>query len=55
MVLGKHSVSYNLPLSFLLSGARGTGKYTSCRGVARLLGMHVLEVSGLFSLYFDPL
>ncbi|KAK0459470.1 AAA-domain-containing protein [Desarmillaria tabescens] len=45
VVLGKHSVSYNLPLSFLLSGARGTGKYTSARSVARLLGMHVLEIN----------
>ncbi|KAK0502993.1 AAA-domain-containing protein [Armillaria luteobubalina] len=45
VVLGRHSVSYNLPLSFLLGGARGTGKYTSARGVARLLGMHVLEIN----------
>ncbi|KAK0210498.1 AAA-domain-containing protein [Desarmillaria ectypa] len=45
VVLGKHSVSYNLPLSFLLSGARGTGKYSSARSVARLLGMHVLEIN----------
>ncbi|KAG7452765.1 AAA-domain-containing protein [Guyanagaster necrorhizus] len=45
VVLGKHSVSYNLPLSFLLSGARGTGKYSSAHSVARLLGMHVLEIN----------
>ncbi|KAK0228292.1 AAA-domain-containing protein [Armillaria fumosa] len=45
VVLGRHSVSYNLPLSFLLGGARGTGKYTSACGVARLLGMHVLDIN----------
>ncbi|EEB91641.1 hypothetical protein MPER_09971, partial [Moniliophthora perniciosa FA553] len=36
---------YNLQLSALLKGSRGVGKYTVTSAVARLLGLHLLEVN----------
>ena len=44
--LTPNAVEYKLQLSVLLKGARGAGKMTTIRTVARQLGMHVLEVSG---------
>ena len=42
--LARQAVDYNLPLSLLLKGARGTGKFTVANWVAQCLGMHLLEV-----------
>ncbi|RDB21464.1 Peroxisomal biogenesis factor 6 [Hypsizygus marmoreus] len=40
----QHAVDYQLDLSIMLSGARGTGKFTTTFWVAQRLGMHLLEV-----------
>lgn len=42
--LARHAVDYALQLSFLLTGARGIGKYSAAELVARKLGVHLLEV-----------
>ncbi|GAA5959373.1 hypothetical protein JCM21900_000707 [Sporobolomyces salmonicolor] len=42
--LAPNSSRYDLPLSVLLKGARGSGKRTLVRGVARKAGVHVLEL-----------
>ncbi|GAA6063493.1 hypothetical protein JCM10212_004452 [Sporobolomyces blumeae] len=42
--LAPSASSYDLPLSVLLKGARGSGKRTMVHGVARRLGVHVLEI-----------
>ncbi|KAJ8086247.1 peroxisomal assembly protein [Marasmius tenuissimus] len=38
-------VDYNLQLTALLEGNRGVGKFTVAQSVARLLGLHLLEVN----------
>ncbi|KAL0574330.1 peroxisomal assembly protein [Marasmius crinis-equi] len=38
-------VDYNLQLTALLKGNRGIGKFTAAQAVARLLGVHLLEVN----------
>lgn len=43
--LSPNAVEYRLQVSILLKGARGTGKMSTVRDVARYLGMHLLEVS----------
>lgn len=43
--LVERAVDLNLHLSILLKGARGAGKFTVASWVARVLGMHLLEVS----------
>lgn len=42
------AADYDLCLSVLLKGARGTGKYTAACRVAQRLGMHVLDVSDMY-------
>ncbi|GAA5964160.1 hypothetical protein JCM3765_005357 [Sporobolomyces pararoseus] len=42
--LAPNASSYDLPLTVLVKGARGSGKRTLVNGVARLLGVHVLEI-----------
>ncbi|KAF7338543.1 Peroxisomal biogenesis factor 6 [Mycena venus] len=41
----RDAVDYNLHLSVLLKGARGTGKFTTACWVAQRIGMHVLEIN----------
>ncbi|KAJ6547239.1 AAA-domain-containing protein [Mycena capillaripes] len=41
----RDAVDYNLQLSVLLKGARGTGKYTTACWVAQHIGMHILEIN----------
>jgi peroxin-6 len=48
--LAHHAVDYDLHLSVLLKGARGTGKFTVATWVAQRLGMHILEVN----IYLGP-
>ncbi|TFK72586.1 AAA-domain-containing protein [Pluteus cervinus] len=45
VTLSPNAVDYNLNLSVLLRGGRGSGKFTVSRWVAHRLGMHVLEVN----------
>ncbi|GAA5930797.1 AAA family ATPase peroxin 6 [Sporobolomyces koalae] len=42
--LASNAASYDLPLTVLLKGARGSGKRTLVHSVARGLGVHVLEI-----------
>lgn len=42
--LVRRAVDCDLPLSVLLQGARGAGKFTVASWVAQCLGMHLLEV-----------
>ena len=42
--LVKNALSYDLPVSFLLKGARGIGKGTAVLEIARQLGLHPYEV-----------
>ncbi|GAA5903296.1 AAA family ATPase peroxin 6 [Sporobolomyces salmoneus] len=42
--LAPNASSYDLPLTVLGKGARGSGKRTLVNGVARQLGVHVLEI-----------
>ncbi|KAG6910884.1 hypothetical protein DXG01_006567 [Tephrocybe rancida] len=39
------AMDYQLDLSMLLKGARGTGKFTAASWVAQRLGMHVLQIN----------
>ncbi|KAI0043551.1 AAA-domain-containing protein [Auriscalpium vulgare] len=39
------ALSYNIPISILLKGARGIGKFMTATQVAQRLGMHVFEVN----------
>ncbi|KAI0057091.1 AAA-domain-containing protein [Artomyces pyxidatus] len=39
------ALSYDIPISFLLKGARGIGKFTTTAQVASRLGMHLFEVN----------
>ncbi|KAJ7849118.1 AAA-domain-containing protein [Mycena olivaceomarginata] len=41
----RDAVDYNLHLSVLLKGARGTGKFTTACWVAQQIGMHILEIN----------
>ncbi|KAK7023801.1 peroxisomal biogenesis factor 6, partial [Favolaschia claudopus] len=41
----RDAVDYNLSLSVLLKGARGTGKFTTACWVAHSIGMHILEIN----------
>ncbi|KAJ6611778.1 P-loop containing nucleoside triphosphate hydrolase protein [Mycena sp. CBHHK59/15] len=41
----RDAVDYNLHLSVLLKGARGTGKFTTASWVAQRIGMHLLEIN----------
>ncbi|KAF8652744.1 hypothetical protein AX16_004241 [Volvariella volvacea WC 439] len=43
--LARNAVEYNLNLSVVLKGARGTGKFTAAVWVAHKMGMHLLEVN----------
>ncbi|KAF9052790.1 AAA-domain-containing protein [Panaeolus papilionaceus] len=38
------AIDYDLPLSFLLRGNRGTGKFTTTSWVAHKLGLHLFEI-----------
>ncbi|GAA6007485.1 hypothetical protein JCM11491_004179 [Sporobolomyces phaffii] len=42
--LAPNASSFDLPLTVLVKGARGSGKRTMVHGVARHLGVHVLEI-----------
>jgi peroxin-6 len=44
------ALTFDLPISILLKGSRGIGKFTTAVQVARRLGMHVFEV-GFGGLY----
>jgi peroxin-6 len=48
--LTSHAVDYNLDVSVLFKGARGTGKFTVLNWVAQHFGIHILEVIGLIIL-----
>ena len=39
------ALTFDIPISVLLKGSRGIGKFTTAMQVARRLGMHVFEVS----------
>ncbi|KAJ6500326.1 AAA-domain-containing protein [Mycena sanguinolenta] len=41
----RDAVDYNLHLSVLLKGTRGTGKFTAACWVAQQIGMHILEIN----------
>ncbi|VDB88628.1 unnamed protein product [Peniophora sp. CBMAI 1063] len=43
--LVKNALSYDLPVSFLLKGARGIGKATTVLEIARRLGLHPYELN----------
>lgn len=47
--LVQHAVDYDLNLSLLLKGARGTGKFTTISWVTQRLGIHLLEVSSVLA------
>lgn len=47
----RDAVDYNLHLSVLLKGARGTGKFTTACWVAQQIGMHILEVFALYHFF----
>ncbi len=38
------ALTFDIPISVLLKGSRGIGKFTTAMQVARRLGMHVFEV-----------
>ena len=38
------ALTFDIPISVLLKGSRGVGKFTTAVQVARRLGMHVFEV-----------
>ena len=38
------ALTFDIPISALLKGSRGIGKFTTAMQVARRLGMHVFEV-----------
>ena len=42
--LARNAVEFELQISIILKGARGTGKMTAASQVARKLGLHLLEV-----------
>ncbi len=44
--LSQHAVDFNLNLSFLLEGGRGSGKFTITSWAAQNLGLHLIEVRG---------
>ena len=49
------ALTFDIPISILLKGSRGIGKFTTAVQVARRLGMHVFEV-GFRGLYeYDSL
>ena len=39
------ALTFDIPISVLLKGSRGIGKFTTAMQVARRLGMHIFEVS----------
>ena len=43
-VLMPEALTFDIPISMLLKGPRGIGKFTTAVQVARRLGMHVFEV-----------
>ncbi|KAF9268256.1 AAA-domain-containing protein [Marasmius fiardii PR-910] len=45
VILEPSGGDYNLQLTTLLKGSRGVGKFTVASAVARLLGLHLLEVN----------
>ena len=48
--LVKNALSYDLPVSFLLKGARGIGKAATVLEIARELGLHPYDVCTIISL-----
>jgi peroxin-6 len=38
------ALTFDIPISMLLKGSRGIGKFTTAMQVAQHLGMHVFEV-----------
>jgi len=38
------ALTFDIPISMLLKGSRGIGKFTTAMQVAQQLGMHVFEV-----------
>ena len=38
------ALTFDIPISMLLKGSRGIGKFTTAMQVAQRLGMHVFEV-----------
>jgi hypothetical protein len=44
-VLMPQALTFDIPISILLKGSRGIGKFTAAVQVARHLGMHIFEVS----------
>ncbi|KAI0315544.1 P-loop containing nucleoside triphosphate hydrolase protein [Amylostereum chailletii] len=43
--LVRHALSYDIPISILLKGARGIGKSTAATQIAGLLGLHLFEIN----------
>ena len=39
--LVRNALSYNIPVSILLKGTRGVGKFTTAAQIARQLGLHL--------------
>lgn len=39
-----HALTFDIPISMLLKGSRGIGKFTTAMQVAQHLGMHIFEV-----------
>lgn len=42
--LTRNAVDFDLQMSVILKGARGTGKMTAASRIARTLGLHLFEV-----------
>ena len=48
------ALTFDIPISTLLKGSRGIGKFTTAVQVARRLGMHVFEVGFRGFCQYDP-
>lgn len=49
------ALTFDIPITMLLKGSRGIGKFTMAVQVARRLGMHVFEVGfrGVCEVYLE--
>ena len=45
------ALTFDIPISMLLKGSRGIGKFTTAMQVAQRLGMHVFEVGARGHVY----
>jgi peroxin-6 len=48
------ALTFDIPISMLLKGSRGIGKFTTAVQVAQRLGMHVFEVGVLRLAWIPP-